>query len=151
MDPDQFMGMSMHPAYQGAMPAEDVAAALAYLVSTLADEYRSDRTDGYKILQRAGFFKSMQKPVEVVQISGTQSHTPPDVAEDVADRGAGRIDTAHISQALKLARRLKEEVSKTKAEFDHMPVFIRPMARGAFDLEGWPSHPGVGADSVSFV
>lgn len=37
------------------MPAEDVAVASAYLVSAFAEEYYGDRTDGYAVLERAGF------------------------------------------------------------------------------------------------
>ncbi|MCL4514073.1 MAG: SDR family oxidoreductase [Firmicutes bacterium] len=114
MDPDQFMGMSMHPAYKGAMPAEDVAAALAYLVSTVADEYHGDRTDGYAILERAGFFGPMGQPHERVEPSAPSKLASTD------------------AQALELARRLQEAISETKAEFDRLPIFIRPMARGAF-------------------
>lgn len=114
MDPDQFMGMSMHPAYKGAMPAEDVAAALAYLVSTLADEYHGDRTDGYAILERAGFFGPMGQPHKMMEPSAPSKLASTD------------------AQALELAGRLQEAISETRAEFDRLPIFIRPMARGAF-------------------
>ncbi|MGE5576052.1 MAG: SDR family NAD(P)-dependent oxidoreductase [Syntrophothermus sp.] len=133
MDPDQFMGMSMHPAYKGAMPAEDVAAALAYLVSTLADEYHGDRTDGYAILERAGFFGPMGQPHEMVEPSAPSKLASADAhGETRHDETQQHRTTAHSRQALELAWRLQEAISETRAEFDRLPIFIRPMARGAF-------------------
>lgn len=141
MEPDQFMAVSMHPAYQGAMPPEHVAAALAYLVAVLADEYHGDRTDGYAVLERARFLKATQ-PTSVATPGKTKDQTQagvprtsasnPGDSQPVAGLDAGRSESAHLAQALDLAPRLQAAISETKAEFDRMPIFLRPMIRKAF-------------------
>ncbi len=59
---EQFMKLSVHPAYAAAMPAEDAAAATAYLLARLADEYHGEQVTGYTILERAGFIQPASAP-----------------------------------------------------------------------------------------
>jgi hypothetical protein len=50
--------MPLHPVYLGAMRAADAGAATAYLALRLADEYHSEITTGYEVLERAGYHKT---------------------------------------------------------------------------------------------
>ncbi|MCR4426744.1 MAG: SDR family oxidoreductase [Firmicutes bacterium] len=61
MSYDQFIEVSLHPAYQGLMPPEHAGAAVAYLASALADEYHGDVVTGYEVLERAGVIEPAQE------------------------------------------------------------------------------------------
>jgi NAD(P)-dependent dehydrogenase (short-subunit alcohol dehydrogenase family) len=51
---DRFLSLSIHPAFDGLMPAEYSGAAAAYLVARLADEYHGEVVNAYTVLERAG-------------------------------------------------------------------------------------------------
>ena len=58
MSPDQFMAISLHPAYPAAMPAEDAALAALYLADRLSEEFHGEVVSAYTVLERAGFIRS---------------------------------------------------------------------------------------------
>ncbi|NPV57240.1 MAG: SDR family NAD(P)-dependent oxidoreductase [Anaerolineae bacterium] len=75
MDVEQFMGLSMHPAYPGAMPAADAALATLYLADRLAQDYHGEIVTGYSVLERAGVFEvrttpppQAEQPVETIKL-----------------------------------------------------------------------------------
>jgi hypothetical protein len=107
------LGVAASELLDMSMPAPRAAAAVAYLVARLADEYHGEVVDGYTILERAG-----------VQLM-PGDHIPPHEAP--APRTPAR--TAAAQEALALARRLGEVLAETDAEFARLPVFVRPMAR----------------------
>jgi len=118
MSQEQFLSLSLHPAYDGLMPAADAGAATAYLVARLASEYHGEMVDGYAVLERAGYLQAPTVPA------------PTPAAETAALPGPGTPGAA--TQALALAHKLAESVAQTGAEFDKLPFFARPMARGDF-------------------
>jgi NAD(P)-dependent dehydrogenase (short-subunit alcohol dehydrogenase family) len=107
---DQFLNLSLHAAYTGLMPAEHAGAAAVYLALRLADEFHGQVVNGYEVLERAGL---LQSPVVV-----------PPVAEAVPN-------TNTIEQA-DLIRQLAYILTETEAEFNRLPIFVRPMARQGF-------------------
>jgi len=74
---EEFFKVSIHPAYEGLMPAADAGLATAYLVAELADEYHGEVVDGYTVLERAGYLKP---PVEVLAEAVNPSRLPPEAA-----------------------------------------------------------------------
>jgi NAD(P)-dependent dehydrogenase (short-subunit alcohol dehydrogenase family) len=55
---EPFLNMSVHPAFEGLMPAEYAGAAMAYLVAKLATEFHGEMVTGYEVLERAGVIGS---------------------------------------------------------------------------------------------
>jgi NAD(P)-dependent dehydrogenase (short-subunit alcohol dehydrogenase family) len=127
---EQFLSMPLHPAYPGLMPAEHAGAATVYLAAALADEYHGEVVNGYTVLERAGAIAPAAAylpgqdgaPIEV-------EASPGPVPESGVPAGspAGRA-----RQARDLTHRLVEVIAATQAEFNRLPVFVRPMARGGF-------------------
>ncbi len=115
MSAEQFLSLSLHPGYEGLMPAADAGAATAYLVARLAAEYHGEVIDGYAVLERAGY---LQAPAVAASPA----------APSAPAQGAGVAAT----RALDLARKLAEYVAQVDAEFGKLPLFARPMARGDF-------------------
>lgn len=112
----QFLEISLHPAYEGLMPATDAGAATAYLAARLAGEYHGEVVDGYTVLERAEY---------LAPAAGQ--------GVDVAQAGlAGVTHGDTLVEALDLARRLAEIARQTDAEFDRLPFFARTIARTAF-------------------
>ena len=111
----QFLQLSLHPAYDGPMPAADAGAATAYLVARLAGEYHGEETDGYAVLERAGYLQTPTMTPQARDAAPALSTPGPD-----------------LGQALDLARELAEIVTQIGSEFDRLPVFVRPMARSGF-------------------
>jgi len=113
MSSDEFLNLSLHPAYAGAMPAEDAGAATAYLAVRMAPDYHGEVVTGYTVLERAGYIKVGQNAgaseveVEVVEIS----------------KNADLMDLL-----VQLAAILKE----IDEEFNQLPIFVRPLARKGF-------------------
>jgi NAD(P)-dependent dehydrogenase (short-subunit alcohol dehydrogenase family) len=116
MTPEQFLGISLHPAYPGLMPAEHAGAATAYLVAALAEEYQGEVADGYAVLERAGIIAPPRLPAQVQ-----------DGSVGIA---AGNLQA--IQSAIQDCLRLQEMIAQTEAEFNRLPVFVRPLARSGF-------------------
>jgi NAD(P)-dependent dehydrogenase (short-subunit alcohol dehydrogenase family) len=120
MTEKQFLGLSLHSAYEGLMPPEHAGAATAYLVAKMADEYNGLSVNGYEVLERAGFIKP----------AAVEAHAS-------AKRRAVRAgDTP-----LELARQLEGMLTEAEAEFGKLPAFIRPMAKNGFKSKAGLSLP----------
>jgi NAD(P)-dependent dehydrogenase (short-subunit alcohol dehydrogenase family) len=118
---EQFMKMPIHPAYtDAAMPADHAAAATAYLVAVLADEYQGEQVNGYTVLERAGFIQpaSQAGPASLGSL------------ETRSLASADGVETIH--QGLLLVEQLQKVLEETGDEFNKLPVFVRPMARAGF-------------------
>ena len=114
---EQFLNLSLNAAYTGLMPAEHAAAAAVYLTLHLADEFHGQVVNGYEILERAGLLRS---PADV-----------PAVAESPA-----KASSADFSD---LIRELADILVETDAEFNRLPIFVRPMARQGFKTKAGKS------------
>jgi NAD(P)-dependent dehydrogenase (short-subunit alcohol dehydrogenase family) len=112
MDREQFLSFSLHPAFAGLMPPEYAGAATAYLAAVLAEEYHGEAVTGYTVLERAGLI---------------QPASAPDVS--TVPLAPGREQSARIPA---LAVDLQRVLAETEAEFNRLPVFVRPLARGGF-------------------
>lgn len=130
---EQFLNLPAHPAYTDRpMPAADAAAAAVYLAAALAEEYHGEQVTGYTILERAGYIRPALSPAE----------SP---LEEARPSVASHITPAALRQAQELAGRLAEILAETEAEFNRLPVFVRPLARNGFragsglNLQGWKS------------
>jgi NAD(P)-dependent dehydrogenase (short-subunit alcohol dehydrogenase family) len=129
LTPEQFLGVSLHAAYPGLMPPAHAAAALAYLVARLADEYHGESVTGYAVLERAGLIQPAANPSAAPAASGVAAQAS---VGGSATGQAGPTRADHIAQALALAQQLQAHLVQTDAEFDKLPVFARPLARGGF-------------------
>ena len=118
MQADQFLNFSLHPAYEGLMPAEHAGAAAVYLTLRLADEFHGQAVNGYEVLERAGLLKSLPVP--------TAEETP--------------AATNAVTQ-VQLNRQLAQILTETEAEFNRLPIFVRPMARQGFKSKAGQSLP----------
>jgi len=116
--PDQFLHFSLHPAYIGLMPAEHAGAAAVYLTLRLADEFHGQAVNGYEVLERAGLLKTLAAPTADETMAGT----------DTTDR-------------VELIRQLAHILTDTEAEFNRLPIFVRPMARQGFKSKAGQSLP----------
>jgi NAD(P)-dependent dehydrogenase (short-subunit alcohol dehydrogenase family) len=117
---EKFLKLPLHPAYPGAMPAEDAGAATAYLATVLADEYHGEQVTGYTVLERAGLIKPDAAPA-----LGSLPVEP-------AGASASTVPGKEPVQALGLAQRLLGVIEETRGEMGRFPVFIRPMVRQGF-------------------
>jgi 3-hydroxybutyrate dehydrogenase len=115
MNEAQFLGLSLHPAYAGLMPLEHAGAATAYLAAVLSKEYHGEMVNGYTILERAGVISAVEAP-QVGQ------------ASPAALIAAGDA----LSHALDVSKKMVNLILETEAEFNKLPVFVRPMARAGF-------------------
>lgn len=115
---EAFMRLPMHPAYPDeAMPAVHAGAAAAYLVARLADEYHGEQVTGYTVLERAGFLQ----------------HAGPAGDRHAIGAAAPAPDRKDAEQqALDRVRALVDVLAETEAEFESLPVFVRPLARSGF-------------------
>jgi NAD(P)-dependent dehydrogenase (short-subunit alcohol dehydrogenase family) len=102
-------------------PADQVAAAIAYLVVALADEYHGEQVDAPTVLARAGLGVG----------PGADLQTAASVAEPAPAPAAGR--TRALQQALMLSERLQGVIAETAAEFGQLPDFVRPLVRDGFE------------------
>jgi hypothetical protein len=109
----QFLSVPLHPAYPGLMPAEHAGVAAAYLTAVLADEYHGEVVTGYTVLERAGVIAAAAEP--------TVAAEPPQASYPKT-----------LDQAGDLCAQLQEALAQTEAEFNQLPVFIRPLARNGF-------------------
>ncbi len=123
MTEEAFLHVPLHPAFEGLMPAEYAGAATAYLVAALADEFHGEVVTGYTVLEHAGV------------IEAPALRTP--AAQGPAAAQAPAVPLP--AQALDLSRRLEEIIAQTGAEFDRLPVFVRPLARRGFKAKAGQS------------
>lgn len=113
MSSNEFLNLSLHPAYAGAMPAEDAGAATAYLAVRIAPDYHGEVVTGYTVLERAGYLKVAQNTGDSkVKAKAVEINTNADLTDLL----------------VKLAAILKE----IDEEFNKLPIFIRPLARKGF-------------------
>ncbi len=110
MGRDEFMGM--------AMSAGQAAVATAHLVVALADEYHGEQVDAYTVLERTGLLGA----------AGGRS----DVAAPAAPAAAVVAADEALRQAVTLSRRLQEVIAETAAEFEQLPLFVRPLSQRGF-------------------
>jgi NAD(P)-dependent dehydrogenase (short-subunit alcohol dehydrogenase family) len=121
MSEQQFLGLSLHSAYDSLMPPEHAGAATVYLAACLAEEFNGQEIDGYQVLERAGLIKPSPVP------------GPP----------AKRRHVRAGDTPLDLARQVEAMLAETIQEFEKLPPFVRPMARKGFrtkagmDLTDW--------------
>lgn len=119
LDEQSFMSLSFHPAYPGAMPVEDAALATALLISQYCDLYHGDQVNGYVILERAGLITAVENtPGAPQQSHESTKHAP--------------ATTAVPALALEYGRKLAEILAATEAEFNQLPMLVRPLARQGF-------------------
>ena len=148
MSTDQFLGMSLHPAYEGLMPAEHAAAATAYLIVRLADEYHGEVVDAYTVLERAGLIRSAL-PLKTAADSTSPVGLPP------AQRQEMRADMlAHVAEA---GKQLQDVVEQIATDFDRLPIFVRPLARSGFkskagqSIQEWRRTAAVLTDQLNHI
>ena len=127
MTEEAFMHVPLHPAFEGLMPAEYAGAATAYLAAALADEFHGEVVTGYTVLERAG----------VIEAPALQA--PPESAPPGQGPAAQASGAPPAAQALALSRELEEIIAQTEAEFDRLPVFVRPLARRGFKAKAGQS------------
>lgn len=133
MTEGEFMGLSLHPAYQGAMPAGDAAAAVVYLAAELAGECHGEVVTGYWVLERAGLLAA-------------------DPGGPLVDRQPARDgDVPGRVAAVALGRQLQAALAETEAEFALLPFFVRPLARSGFKNKAGQSLPDWGRTAAELV
>lgn len=144
---DQFMQLSLHEAYPAAMPPDHAAAAAAYLVVRLADEYHGEQVTGYTVLEQAGFLRKTAVPTPV-PASSAQTAPPASATPAIGESGALTEDdpaasrAAALHQAAALAGQLGDVLAQVGEEFNRLPVFVRPLARNGFKNKAGQSLPG---------
>lgn len=111
MTEEQFLTTPLHAAYDGLMPPEHAGAATVYLAARLAKEYHGQIINGYEVLEKAGLLKTTD--IQQADIKASPNWT---VNGDV----------------LTTIDQLEAILIETEAEFNKLPGFIRPMARGGF-------------------
>ncbi len=109
---EQFLTLSIHPAYAGLMPVEDAAGATAYLAAQLAEEYHGDLVDAYEVLERAGY----------LQVSAPPQAEPTGQPQEPQPFGQ-RLD------AVEWSRKLEKTIADTVAETERFPIIVRPLVR----------------------
>ncbi|MEZ4771051.1 MAG: SDR family oxidoreductase [Caldilineales bacterium] len=112
---EQFLGMSLHPAFDGLMPAGYAAAAAVYLVAEAADDYHGESVDGYTLLERSGLIQATSVPAGMV-----------------AEAAPPARESCSLATTLALCRELEDVLRTTEEEFNQFPLFARPMARSGF-------------------
>lgn len=106
----QFMGISLHSAYDGMMPAEHAAAATVCLAGQLASEFNGIVVNGYEILERAGVLKSTAMDAPAI------NHVQP----------------GPLGNQKECFHQFSGVLTETEAEFNQLPVFVRPIAKQGF-------------------
>jgi NAD(P)-dependent dehydrogenase (short-subunit alcohol dehydrogenase family) len=114
MSTDQFLTMSLHPAFEGLMPVEYAGAATAYLIAKLADEFHGETVTGYGVLERAGVIESPGMGVHARTLS------------------EARVEPVLSEETQFLCGKFAEMIDATGAEFNLLPAFVRPIARSGF-------------------
>lgn len=106
----QFMEISLHSAYDGMMPVEHAAAAAIYLTDRFTTEFNGMIVNGYEILERAGVIK----PTPVI--------TP----------NTHNASMKSKEEYKSLFHQLSIVLCETEEEFNHLPIFVRPIAKQGF-------------------
>jgi NAD(P)-dependent dehydrogenase (short-subunit alcohol dehydrogenase family) len=117
MSTEQFLAIPLHPAFQGLMPVEYAGAATAYLIAKLADEFHGETVTGYELLERAGVIESPG--------AGRQ-------AAALSEARAESVDLGLTGDIQSLCGQFAEMIAATEGEFNQLPAFVRPIARGGF-------------------
>jgi NAD(P)-dependent dehydrogenase (short-subunit alcohol dehydrogenase family) len=118
MSAEQFLGVSLHPAFDGLMPVEYAGAATAYLIAKLAEEFHGETVTGYEVLERAGVLRS---PGAARQVQAS------------SEAGAGSVVSEDMTSAVhSLCGQFAEMIANTEADFNQLPAFVRPIARSGF-------------------
>jgi hypothetical protein len=121
-----FLHLSLHPAYEGLMPPEHAGAATAYLALRLAAEFHGQPVNGYEVLERAGLLAPLEIPAPLP-----------------IPAAAARPAASAYGSLVQPIRKLGLLLEETGQEFERLPIFVRPMARGGFksktgqSLEDW--------------
>jgi NAD(P)-dependent dehydrogenase (short-subunit alcohol dehydrogenase family) len=120
----QFLGLSLHAGYEGLMPAEHAGAATAFLALRLGKEYQGQVVNAYEVLEKAGLLKTELPVGSETAVSQLAQPDAPDARRE-------------------LVKRVSQIVDETAAEFEKLPIFVRPLARSGFksksglSLEDW--------------
>jgi len=114
----RYSPMDVDGALRAAISPEMAAAAMAYLVTRLADDYHGEEVDVYAVMDRAGVTQSGE-------LATAPPSAPPFASRDPVAREAAR-------KALAFAEELRAIAAETTAEFGRLPVFARPMAAHGF-------------------
>ncbi len=109
---ETFLNLSLHQAYQGLMPPEHAAAAAVILSHDLAEEFHGQQVNGYEILERAGMLESAR--FDAIKTPKTSP----------SDQNSQDLQT--------LLDLLAKMLQETEAEFQQLPIFVRPMAKQGF-------------------
>lgn len=112
MSEEQFLSVPLHPAFEGLMPVEYAGAATACLVGALASEYHGEPVTGYTVLERVGLIQTASAP----EIEALQAAARP----------------AFVEELPALLADLSRVLAETQAEFERLPAFARPLAKGGF-------------------
>jgi hypothetical protein len=127
---EAFLNMPLHSGYAGSMPAADAGAATAYLAAALADVYHGESTNGFTVLERAGFLKTAG--------SNTGEEAGAGHGKPIEENGQDLF-----TQGAQAGNQLIRVVGETAANFERFPIFIRPFARNGFktkaelNLQDW--------------
>ena len=131
--PEEFLNMSFHPGYSGSMPAEDAGAATAYLIAGLADTYNGESTNGFTVLEQAGYLNAAPVDLDVQAREILKENETP--------AGDGNRDVR--SQGIEACSQLVDILAQTAENFGKFPLFVRPFARNGFknkaglNLQDW--------------
>lgn len=126
---EEFMNLSFYPAYNHAMPVEDAALATALLAARYMGTYHGEEVNGYAILEHAGVIKpSNQEHVQTAQHHYTQ-------------KSLEINSTKLLEEANGLVKYLAVMLTETAAEFEQLPLLVRPLARQGFKSKAGKSLP----------
>ncbi len=117
LTPNEFLNLSLHPAYDGLMPLEHAAAATIYLTLNLAKDFHGEVVNGYEVLEKAGVIKQALQATVSYQLD---NNNLTDSTQDL------------LEQLLKILQETAEEI-------DHLPIFVRPMAKRGFKAKAGAS------------
>lgn len=108
----EFLNMPLHAAYDGLMPVEHAAIAAVYLAKNLTEKYNGEEVNGYEILEEAGII-----------------HSAPSFQAEQPELAKPHLEKNDIFELLHALQIMINEIS---AEFEKLPIFIRPLARSGF-------------------
>ncbi|HHV78785.1 MAG TPA: SDR family oxidoreductase [Firmicutes bacterium] len=90
----------------GSIPPRLVGAAAAYLAVALASEYHGKVVDGSTVLDKA----AQARPLFLIEL----------------------VPERTLRRAVDLGRRFQEVIQFTEADFNRLPIFLRPIAKAQF-------------------
>jgi Enoyl-(Acyl carrier protein) reductase len=127
--PGHLLDASLHPTYEGAMPAEEAGAAVAYLLSTGGADDHGTLVSAYALLERAGLLTPLAPGL-------TSANACP----------CAKGDAAHMARAL--SEQVHDASAKTEEETRRRPTFARPDAHSrlgaltGLSLDDWDTTMG---------